>query len=143
LKPGILARCIISHQGLAQDQLPSCTTFHAPRPHRFGRVYYDGDTPADARKAIRERGHIVLSNPDMLHTGILPHHTRWQQLFENLRFVVLEELHTYRGVLAANWLTCCGGLPAHRRGSTVRTRNSFALRDDRESGRTGVTPGGN
>jgi DEAD/DEAH box helicase domain-containing protein len=58
--------------------------------------------PADARKAIRERGHIVLSNPDMLHTGILPHHTRWQRLFENLRYVVLDELHTYRGVFGSH-----------------------------------------
>ena len=70
--------------------------------NRFGVFTYDGDTPADARKAIRERGHIVLSNPDMLHTGILPHHTRWQRLFENLRYVVLDELHTYRGVFGSH-----------------------------------------
>ena len=63
---------------------------------------YDGDTPSDARKAIRERGHIVLSNPDMLHTGILPHHTKWMRLFENLRYIVLDELHTYRGVFGSH-----------------------------------------
>ena len=68
----------------------------------FGVFTYDGDTPADARKAIREKGHIVLSNPDMLHTGILPHHTRWTRLFENLRWVVLDELHTYRGVFGSH-----------------------------------------
>ena len=50
------------------------------------------------RKAIRESGHIVLTNPDMLHTGILPHHTKWMRLFENLRYIVLDELHTYEGV---------------------------------------------
>jgi len=69
---------------------------------RFGVFTYDGDSPSDARKAIRERGHIVLTNPDMLHTGILPHHTRWMRLFENLRYIVLDELHTYRGVFGSH-----------------------------------------
>ena len=58
--------------------------------------------PADARAAIRDRGHIVLTNPDMLHAGILPHHTRWTRLFENLRYIVLDELHTYRGVFGSH-----------------------------------------
>ena len=63
---------------------------------------YDGDTPGDARRAIREKGHIVLTNPDMLHTGILPHHTRWIRAFENLRYIVIDELHTYRGVFGSH-----------------------------------------
>ncbi|HEX4744641.1 MAG TPA: Zn-binding domain-containing protein, partial [Candidatus Limnocylindria bacterium] len=63
---------------------------------------YDGDTPPAARAAIRSAGHVVITNPDMLHTGILPHHTKWVKLFENLRFVVLDELHTYRGVFGSN-----------------------------------------
>ena len=63
---------------------------------------YDGDTPSDARKAIREKGHIVLTNPDMLHTGILPHHTRWTRLFENLKYIVIDELHSYRGVFGSH-----------------------------------------
>jgi DEAD/DEAH box helicase domain-containing protein len=63
---------------------------------------YDGDTPQDARKAIRSRGNLVISNPDMLHAGILPHHTKWQRLFENLRYVVIDELHYYRGVLGSH-----------------------------------------
>ena len=63
---------------------------------------YDGDTPQDARRAIRTRAHIVLSNPDMLHAGILPHHPRWAKLFENLRFVVIDELHAYRGVFGSH-----------------------------------------
>ena len=58
------------------------------------RTYtYDGDTPADARRTIRAAGHIVVTNPDMLHAAILPHHTKWLRLFENLRYVVLDELH--------------------------------------------------
>ena len=63
---------------------------------------YDGDTPAEARRAVRQAGHIVVTNPDMLHTGILPHHTRWVRLFENLKFVVIDELHTYRGVFGSH-----------------------------------------
>jgi DEAD/DEAH box helicase domain-containing protein len=69
---------------------------------RFGVFTYDGDTPGDARKAIREKGHLVLTNPDMLHTGILPHHTRWTRLFENLRYIVIDELHSYRGVFGSH-----------------------------------------
>ena len=72
------------------------------RGSRFGVFTYDGDTPSDARKAIREKSHIVLTNPDMLHTGILPHHTRWTRLFENLRYIVIDELHTYRGVFGSH-----------------------------------------
>ena len=63
---------------------------------------YDGDTPQDARSAIRARAHIVLTNPDMLHKGILPHHTKWTRIFENLRYVVVDELHTYRGVFGSH-----------------------------------------
>ena len=63
---------------------------------------YDGDTPVEARRTIRAAGHIVVSNPDMLHTGILPHHTKWLRLFEDLRYIVLDELHTYRGVFGSH-----------------------------------------
>ena len=63
---------------------------------------YDGDTPASARKAIREAGHIVVTNPDMLHANILPAHTKWVKLFENLRYIVIDELHMYRGVFGSN-----------------------------------------
>jgi DEAD/DEAH box helicase domain-containing protein len=63
---------------------------------------YDGDTPQDARRAIRERANVVLTNPDMLHAGILPHHTKWAKAFENLRYVVIDELHYYRGVFGSH-----------------------------------------
>jgi len=69
---------------------------------QIGVYSYDGDTPQDARSAIRSQGHVVLSNPDMLHKGILPHHTKWAKLFENLRFIVVDELHTYRGVFGSH-----------------------------------------
>ncbi|MBN2091218.1 DEAD/DEAH box helicase [candidate division KSB1 bacterium] len=63
---------------------------------------FDGDTPASARKAIRSAGHIVVTNPDMLHQGILPHHTKWVKLFENLKYIVIDELHHYRGVFGSH-----------------------------------------
>jgi DEAD/DEAH box helicase domain-containing protein len=89
-------------KALAQDQLAELQDLATRLNDRFGVFTYDGDTPSDARKAIRERGHVILSNPDMLHTGILPHHTRWTRLFENLRYIVLDELHTYRGVFGSH-----------------------------------------
>jgi DEAD/DEAH box helicase domain-containing protein len=100
--PDARALYLFPTKALAQDQLSELHDLCTRLDHRFGVFTYDGDTPADARKAIRERGHIVLSNPDMLHTGILPHHTRWQRLFENLRYIVLDELHTYRGVFGSH-----------------------------------------
>lgn len=63
---------------------------------------YDGDTPAAARTAVRQAGHVVVTNPDMLHQGILPHHTKWVKLFENLKYVVIDEIHAYRGVFGSN-----------------------------------------
>src|SRR5438309_959749 len=89
-------------KALAQDQLSELYDLNQRLENCFGVFTYDGDTPADARKAIREKGHIVLTNPDMLHTGILPHHTRWTRLFENLRYIVIDELHTYRGVFGSH-----------------------------------------
>lgn len=89
-------------KALAQDQLAELHDLATRLEDRFGVFTYDGDTPSDARKAIRERGHVVLTNPDMLHSGILPHHTKWMRLFENLRFIVLDELHTYRGVFGSH-----------------------------------------
>jgi DEAD/DEAH box helicase domain-containing protein len=89
-------------KALAQDQLTELDDLATRLEDPFGVFTYDGDTPSDARKAIRERGHVVLTNPDMLHTGILPHHTKWTRLFENLRYIVLDELHTYRGVFGSH-----------------------------------------
>ncbi len=89
-------------KALTQDQLAELHDLATRLDDAFGVFTYDGDTPGDARKAIRERGHVILTNPDMLHTGILPHHTKWLRLFENLRYIVLDELHTYRGVFGSH-----------------------------------------
>ena len=63
---------------------------------------YDGDTPGAARRAVRQAGHVVVTNPDMLHSGILPHHTKWVKLFENLKYIVIDEIHSYRGIFGSN-----------------------------------------
>ena len=67
-----------------------------------GAVVYDGDTPADARRAARERAGVVLTNPDMLHSGILPHHASWARTMQHLSYIVVDELHTYKGVLGSH-----------------------------------------
>jgi len=89
-------------KALAQDQLAELHDLNTRLANRIGVFTYDGDTPSDTRKAIREKSHVVLTNPDMLHTGILPHHTRWTRAFENLRYIVIDELHTYRGVFGSH-----------------------------------------
>ncbi|HEX7139209.1 MAG TPA: DEAD/DEAH box helicase [Vicinamibacterales bacterium] len=93
-------------KALAQDQLAElhglCETIANASGEAIGVFTYDGDTPQDARRAIRSRAHVVLTNPDMVHSGILPHHPRWAKLFENLRYVVIDELHAYRGVFGSH-----------------------------------------
>jgi DEAD/DEAH box helicase domain-containing protein len=96
-------------KALAQDQLAELQTLcetlgtsASGSDDGIGVFTYDGDTPQDARRSIRGRAHIVLSNPDMVHSGILPHHPRWAKLFENLRYVVIDELHAYRGVFGSH-----------------------------------------
>ena len=88
-------------KALAQDQLAELEALarHLPEMRMFT---YDGDTPQDARRAVRARANLVLTNPDMLHSGILPHHTKWATLFQNLRYVVIDELHAYRGVFGSH-----------------------------------------
>src|SRR5271169_3272031 len=100
--PDTRALYLFPTKALAQDQLAELYDLNQRLDNRFGVFTYDGDTPADARRAIREKGHVVLTNPDMLHTGILPHHTRWTRLFENLRYIVIDELHTNRGVFGSH-----------------------------------------
>jgi DEAD/DEAH box helicase domain-containing protein len=89
-------------KALAQDQLDELHGLITGLGVDIKTFTYDGDTPADARRAVRAAGHIVVTNPDMLHTGILPHHTKWMRLFENLRYVVIDELHQYRGVFGSH-----------------------------------------
>jgi DEAD/DEAH box helicase domain-containing protein len=89
-------------KALSQDQMAELHAFVTALGEDIRTYTYDGDTPTSARKAIRHSGHIVVTNPDMLHTGILPHHTKWVKLFEKLRYVVVDELHHYRGVFGSH-----------------------------------------
>lgn len=89
-------------KALAQDQVAELNALNRAGDLGIRAFTFDGDTPGDARKAVRTRGDIVVSNPDMLHQAILPHHTKWAQFFENLAFVVIDELHSYRGVFGSH-----------------------------------------
>jgi len=100
-RPESRALYLFPTKALAQDQMVELGEMAARLPVRLKVHTYDGDTPAGQRTAIREAGHIVLTNPDMLHTGILPHHTRWRKLFSALDYVVVDELHTYRGLFGS------------------------------------------
>jgi DEAD/DEAH box helicase domain-containing protein len=100
--PGARAMYLFPTKALAEDQLHELQAAVDRMGSDLRAFTYDGDTPQDARKAIRQRANIVLTNPDMLHAGILPHHTRWARYFENLRYVVIDELHYYRGVYGSH-----------------------------------------
>ncbi len=89
-------------KALSQDQLKELHDIITLMEMDIRTYTFDGDTPVTARKAIRRSGHIVITNPDMLHQGILPHHTIWVKLFENLKYVVIDEIHYYRGVLGSH-----------------------------------------
>jgi len=100
--PSTRAIYLFPTKALSQDQRAELDETIKLLPDEIRIFTYDGDTPQDARKAIRARGHIILTNPDMLHTGILPHHTKWIKLFENLKYVVIDELHNYRGIFGSH-----------------------------------------
>ncbi len=89
-------------KALAQDQLAEFEGLVRGLKAAVKAYTYDGDTPGDIRRAIRKKAHVVITNPDMLHAGILPHHTKWNEFFRNLSFVVIDETHTYRGVFGSH-----------------------------------------
>ena len=100
--PGARALYLFPTKALARDQEASVREMASASGAGIGVVTYDGDTPGDARRAARDKSRVVVTNPDMLHAGILPHHTAWARLFRSLRFVVVDELHTYRGVFGSH-----------------------------------------
>lgn len=89
-------------KALAQDQLADLHELIEASGETILSYTYDGDTAPGLRTKVRKSGHIVLTNPDMLHSGILPHHTKWVSLFENLKYIVIDELHTYKGVFGTH-----------------------------------------
>src|SRR5881398_2130266 len=86
-------------KALAQDQLRSLSSFRLPR---LRAAIYDGDTEAERRWQVRKWANLVLTNPDMLHVGVLPHHDRWGDVLSNLRYVIVDEAHVYRGVFGSH-----------------------------------------
>jgi len=100
--PEARALYLFPTKALSQDQVNELKGTIDDLEVKIGTYTFDGDTPASARKAIRSAGHIVVTNPDMLHTGILPHHTIWIKLFENLEYIVIDEIHHYRGVFGSH-----------------------------------------
>jgi len=101
--PRAKALLVFPTKALAQDQLKALARFRAANPKlSFEAGCYDGDTPPDQRRKMRDNANIILTNPDMLHQGILPNHARWGHFFANLAFVVIDEIHSYRGVFGSN-----------------------------------------
>jgi DEAD/DEAH box helicase domain-containing protein len=113
--PQATALCLFPTKALTQDQLSSLqslisrlTARQSPPASSQSAIshlksaIYDGDTPSSTRSTIRSQARLILTNPDMLHTGILPHHTSWAEFFQNLSFIVLDEMHTYRGVFGSH-----------------------------------------
>ncbi|MGQ9470780.1 MAG: DEAD/DEAH box helicase [Candidatus Aminicenantales bacterium] len=100
--PSSRAIYLFPTKALSQDQRAELDEIISLLPEEIKVYTYDGDTPQDARRAIRSQGHIVITNPDMLHSGILPHHTKWIKLFRNLKYVVIDELHNYRGIFGSH-----------------------------------------
>ncbi|MGJ9381624.1 DEAD/DEAH box helicase [Salipaludibacillus sp. CF4.18] len=100
--PSSRALYIFPTKALAQDQKAELNEIIDEMEVEMNSYTYDGDTPASIRQVVRKAGHVVITNPDMLHAAILPHHTKWISLFENLETVVIDELHTYRGVFGSH-----------------------------------------
>jgi DEAD/DEAH box helicase domain-containing protein len=100
--PNSRALYLFPTKALAQDQKSEINEIIQAAGVNINSYTYDGDTPANIRQRVRQAGHVVITNPDMLHSAILPHHTKWVSLFENLKFIVIDELHTYRGVFGSH-----------------------------------------
>lgn len=100
--PAARALYLFPTKALAADQLVELRALAAAAELDLKTHTYDGDTPPNVRAVVRAAGQVVITNPDMLHAAILPHHTKWFKLFENLRYVVIDELHTYRGLFGSH-----------------------------------------
>jgi DEAD/DEAH box helicase domain-containing protein len=100
--PDVRALYLFPTKALARDQETGLLELMKSAGLPSSAVVYDGDTPSDARHAARDRGGIVITNPDMLHSGILPHHTSWAKTFQRLAFIIVDELHVYRGVFGSH-----------------------------------------
>ncbi|MEK9162319.1 MAG: DEAD/DEAH box helicase, partial [Chloroflexota bacterium] len=101
--PSSRALYLFPTKALAQDQAAELNNLISNLQSPISIRIYDGDTPQPQRAAIRKEAQLLITNPDMLHTGILPHHTKWGEFFAELRYVVIDEMHTYRGVFGSHF----------------------------------------
>lgn len=100
--PAAKSLYVFPTKALSQDQLAELFDLNRQMGDNLALYTYDGDTPQSMRKSIRKNAQIVLTNPYMVHSGILPHHTKWINLFENLKYVIIDELHSYTGVFGSH-----------------------------------------
>ncbi|MDW7738490.1 MAG: DEAD/DEAH box helicase [Bacillota bacterium] len=101
-EPSSRALYLFPTKALSQDQVAELRELTGTLDVNLNCYTYDGDTEPGLRQSIRRSGHIVVTNPDMLHSAILPHHTKWVQLFQNLKYIVIDEMHQYRGVFGSH-----------------------------------------
>ncbi len=101
-EPSSRALYLFPTKALSQDQVAELRDLTTGFDPNLSCYTYDGDTEPGLRQSIRKSGQIVVTNPDMLHSGILPHHTKWAQLFHNLKYIVVDEMHQYRGVFGSH-----------------------------------------
>ncbi|MFI5372358.1 MAG: DEAD/DEAH box helicase, partial [Candidatus Eisenbacteria bacterium] len=136
--PDATALYLFPTKALAQDQLKGLTRLALGHPALLGRMtagVYDGDTQAATRRKLRDDGNLILSNPDMLHAGILPQHPRWARFLRQLRFVVVDEMHVYRGIFGshvANVLRRLERIVTHYGGSYRYVFSSATIRNPGE-----------
>src|SRR4029453_3372448 len=100
--PATRALFLFPTKALGQDQVTEFGALAASAGLSIITAQYDGDTPSPSPSTVRAAGQVLVPNPDMLHSAILPHHTKWFQLFEQLKVIVVDELHTYRGVFGGH-----------------------------------------
>ena len=100
--PSVRALYLFPTKALAQDQLAEIRSLTEGSGRQIKAYTYDGDTPPHIRRQVRTEAQVVITNPDMLHTAILPHHTRWNRFLSRLEFLVIDEMHTYRGVFGSH-----------------------------------------
>ena len=139
-EPRARALYLFPTKALAQDQHAELHGLIETTGADIKTFTYDGDTPITARRAVRLAGHIVVTNPDMLHTGVLPHHTKWLRLFENLRYVVVDELHHYRGVFGSHVANVLRRLAPHLRVLRLPPAVHLLLGHHRQPHRAGRPP---
>ncbi len=125
-------------KALAQDQARKLAQL---RPPNLREAIYDGDTPREERPAIRRSNNLVLTNPDMLHVAVLPNHKSWGDFLANLRWVVVDEAHTYRGVFGSHVANVLRRLRRLARALRLRAALPARLGDDRQPGRAGRAAG--